>query len=72
MPCFFKKVKMYKMKNVYFFLILFLVSVSLHAQFKPTFYMNISQNKNILVSTQVNHGGSLSESSRNNPSTPVV
>ena len=45
------------MKTVYFFLISFLVSVSLQAQFKPAFDMKISLNKNIFASSQTSMDG---------------
>jgi len=45
------------MKTICFLFFLFLVSISLQAQFKPAFDMNISQNKNILASPQASMDG---------------
>ncbi len=46
---------MNKMKNVYFLLII--VSISIQAQFKPAFDMNISLKKTILASPQISMNG---------------
>ena len=50
-----QNVRKNKMKNVYFLLII--VSISIQAQFKPAFDMNVSLKKNILASPQISMNG---------------